>query len=143
MEAPKEAVPGFKLYYKAIIIKTVWYWHKHRHTDQWQKVENLKVNPHGWPTNLVKRSQKLGCLHGSVGWASDFSSGHDLTVHEFEPYIGLCADSSEPGASFGFCVSFPLPLPHSFSLSLSLSLSLARLLTLALKNKNLKNVLLI
>ena len=47
----------------------------------------------------------LGRLGGSVGWASDFGSGHDLTVREFEPSIGLCADSSEPGACFGFCVS--------------------------------------
>ena len=35
-------------------------------------------------------------------------SGHDLTAHEFEPHIGLCADSSEPGACFGFCVSLSL-----------------------------------
>ena len=26
----------------------------------------------------------------------DFGSGHDLTVHEFEPCIGLCSDSEEP-----------------------------------------------
>ena len=30
---------------------------------------------------------------------SDFDSGHDLRVHEFEPYVGLFADSSEPGAA--------------------------------------------
>ena len=28
---------------------------------------------------------------------SDFGSGHDLTAHEFEPRVGLCADSSETG----------------------------------------------
>ena len=51
----------------------------------------------------------------------DLSSGHDLTVCEFEPRVGLCADSSEPGARFGFCVSVSLcPSPaHALSLSVS------------------------
>ena len=52
-----------------------------------------------------------GRLGGSVGWASDFGSGHDLTIREFEPHVGLCVDSSEPGACFGFCVSLSLCSP--------------------------------
>ena len=47
-------------------------------------------------------------------------SGHDLAVREFEPRIGLCADSSEPGACFRFCVSLYLTLPvHALFLSVS------------------------
>ena len=52
-----------------------------------------------WVAELPVAGVERGCRR-VPGWLSqlgvDFSSGHDLTVHEFKPHVGLCVDSAEP-----------------------------------------------
>ena len=55
----------FKLYFKAVIIKTVWYWHKNKYSDQWNRRKNPEMDPQTYGQLIFVKAGK------TIQWNKD------------------------------------------------------------------------
>ena len=80
-QAGGRTLPDFRQYYKAIVIKTVWYWYQNWYTDQWNRIENPEINPDAYSQLIFNKRDK------NIKWEKVFLARGAWKTRHGEPHV--------------------------------------------------------
>lgn len=87
-------LPGFRQYYKVIVIKTAWCCHKNSHTGQWNRRQGPEINPHTYDKLIFDKGGiniqwRKGSLVSKWCWESWTAPCKSMKLKHLTPYIKL------------------------------------------------------